>query len=317
MANVLKARAGQLQVAEPVLSSAFDIGMEPRGLVAEAMARIFLSTYRMTDASRALDRWMEADPNDARPYLWRNEIDERMGAEPPELIRNYRTALKLDPNLDKARLGLAEILLKFHRNDEAEVEFAAYIARNPESNAGHIGLGQIAVLRGDLTTATREFVDVLKRDPKNLSALQELALIEMRSNKAEAAAARLKKAIDIAPYDVGLHYDYARALKLSGNEAKAAEETATTNRLRKESEQITKMRNELVNRPDDDELKADVVGWLIEHGQEQEALKWSELILARKPTHSKTCAILTKYYERIGNAGLANYYRTFAGNGAK
>ena len=103
------------------------------------------------------------------------------------MIRNYRAALRLDPNLDRARLGLAEALLKAHLNDESEIEFATYLERNPDSVPGHVGVAQVAVLKGALSTAIREFEEVLKRDPRNLIALQELALIELRLNKASGA----------------------------------------------------------------------------------------------------------------------------------
>ena len=132
--------------------------------MAEAIARVYLSTYRFPEANRALDRWIPGDADDPRPYLWRNEIEERIGSEPAEIIRNYRTGLRLDPKLDKARLGLAEVLLKAHLNDESEIEFATYLERNPDSVPGHVGAGQIAVLKGAFNTAIREFEEVLKRD---------------------------------------------------------------------------------------------------------------------------------------------------------
>jgi predicted Zn-dependent protease len=310
MRAILQTRAGQFAAAEPVLRPEFVSGAEPRVAIAEAMARIYLSTYRLTEAGVALDRWIAAAPTDPRPHLWRNEIESRIGNDPAVTIRNYRTALQLDPNLDEARLGLAETLLKAHSNDESAIEFDTYLARNPDSVRGHVGAAQIAVLRGDLKTAAREFQAALKRDPNNPTALRELALIDLRGNRVPSAVALLKRAIDVSPFEVDLHYNYAHALKLTGDEIHAAEELATTDRLRKENDQITKLRDDLSAHPDDNTLRIKVAKWLLDHGHEAEALQWTDLILRGNPAHPETCKLLAVHYEKKGNFGLANYYRT-------
>ena len=291
---ISQARAGAFRAAEAVLKPVFESGEEPRVEVAEAIARVYLSTYRLTEADRALDRWIQAAPDDPRPYLWRNEIEERIGSGSAEIIRNYRIALRLDPNLDRARLGLAEVLLKAHLNDESEIVFATHLERNPDSVPGHVGAAQIAVLKGALSTAISEFEEVLRREPHNLIALQELALIELRLNKVAEACARLKGAIEVYPYDVGLHHNYARALSESGDDAGAARETATRERLIQENDQITRLRVDLSAHPNDDEARLKVARWLLDHGHEQEGLQWSDVILRGNPSHAKTCEMLAR-----------------------
>ena len=310
LAAILGVRGGQLQNAENVLRPALESNQEPRPEIAEAMTGIFLSSYRLKEADGAIDRWINAAPDDARPYVYRAQILQRMEAEPPEMIRNLRMALELDPTLDKPRLAVAELLLSTHVNDESEIEFEAYLARNPDSAQAHAGLGQIASLKGDLVKALSEFEEVLRLDPNNLIALQQLSLIDLRANNPESACTRLKKALESFPFDVNLHYNYATALRLMGNITQADQETAITNKLREELDAVTELREELLMHPDDYDRKADVMKWLIEHGQEKEGLKWSELILKKKPNHGKTCKILAQYYDRIGQSGLANYYRS-------
>src|SRR5207253_8513479 len=103
---------------------------EPRVEVAQELARVYLSTYQIDRAVAPLERWRELAPDDARPYLWRNEIESRKDTESSVLIQNYLEALKRDPNLDKARLGLAERLRKDHRLEEARREYATYLSRH-------------------------------------------------------------------------------------------------------------------------------------------------------------------------------------------
>lgn len=307
---VLQARAGQFDEAEPLLRRASERYAEPRPEIAEALARIYLATFRFADAARQLDRWAEAAPEDARPYLWRNEIEERNDINSPVVINNYRAALRRDPKLDASRLSLAKRLLDAHRIDEGEAEFATYLERNPKSVPGHVGAGQIALLKGDLQGAEAHFTEALEIDPKDPIALRELGSIELRKGRYDSACAHLKTAVEISPYDVEVRYSYAQALKAAGEDKRAQEETAATERLRKDQKRVTDLREALAKDPNNADLRSEVARWLIDHGHEKEGLEWTDLILRQKPGHKATCQFLSEFYTRKGNIGLANFYRS-------
>ena len=306
---ILLARAGKFAEAEPVLASAFRSGEEPRIEVAEGLSRVYLKTFRLAETIQVLEAWMKAAPEDPRPFLRRNEVDERANAEPAVLIRNYREALRRDSTLDEARLGLAEKLREASLFDEAEVEFAALLERDPRNLRGLVGAGRIALLKGDLQAATRHYEAALAVDPKEKTALRELGLIDLNSGRIPRACARLKVAAEVDPFDPEVHYSYARALKTAGDLPKAAEEAATTERLKDEQKRIIDLRQNLVQHPGDTELRREAAQWLIDHGHEKEGLEWTDLILRQKPGDPKTCRLLVDYYTSRGNLGLANYYR--------
>jgi Flp pilus assembly protein TadD len=306
---VLQARAGHFEPAESVLRQARDTAARPKPEIAEALARIYLGTFRLTEASRVLQWWAEVAPDDVRPYLWRNQIEERTSEDPASLLGNYREALRIDPDHDAARLGLADSLRKARRLDEADTEYATFLGRNPSSVAGHVGAGQVARLKGDLSAATRHFNEALAIDPKDPVALRELGLIDIRNGRYSQARDLLATAVQVAPDDTELRYNYALALKLAGEDAHAAEETLITDRLRAEQQRIAELRRALTQNPGDDDLRCEVARWLIEHGHEEEGLEWTELILRKKPGHPPTCRLLSEYYAKKGNLGLANYYQ--------
>ena len=307
---VLQTRALQFSESEPILRRAFEASAEPKPEIAESLARLYLATFRLPEASRALERWMEAAPQDARPYLLRNEIDERRGTQPISLVRNYREALRLDPTLDNARLGLAEILLKLRRVEESEIEYTAYLSRNPRSVAGNVGAGQIAVLKGDFQAADRYFAETLAADPKNAVALNQLGLSDLRSSRFTSARDRFKTAVDVEPFDPEVRYNYAKALKMSGEETLATEVIGISDRLRKDNDRIVDLRQALADHPNDADLRREAAKWLIEHGHEKEGLEWTELILRQSPGHPSTCQLLVDFHTKKGNFGLANYYKT-------
>jgi tetratricopeptide (TPR) repeat protein len=211
---VYQARSNRINEAEPILLAAFKEEREPRDLIAKELARIYLSTYRLAQAAEAIERWRTLDPEDPRPYLWSNEIASRSADSLPSvLIGNYREALARDPNLAEARLGLAEQLVKANRFDEAEQEYRAYLKRNPRDASALVGLAKIAFQYGDIEKTRKCFEAALEVDPRRADALKELAWIDLRFGRAKEACARLELLTQIEPYDPGIRYSYARALK--------------------------------------------------------------------------------------------------------
>ncbi len=51
---------------------------------------------------------------------------------------------------------------------------------------------------------------------------------------------------------------------------------------------------------------------MLEHGHVNEGLKWTTEILRSDPHHAQTHRVLADYYQKRGDAGLANYHRLMA-----
>lgn len=313
--GVMMARAGKFPEAEPLLRVAASRGLGPEPEVSEGLARVYLGTFQLAKASTAIDRWMKKSPEDARPYFWRNEIEERNRADDSIVIQNYRMALQRDPNLDEARLKLAHKLRDGQRNAEAAAEYDRYLKRNPKGVPALVGAGQTALQSGDLTGATRLYDEALALDPREPVALRELALIDLRAGRFERARDRLAIVVEIDGFDPEVRASYARALKMSGDDPKSMEQSEIVERLRREHRRIAEIRESLVTNPNDLELKSEAARWLLEHGHDQEGLEWTELILRERPGHRPTCQALAEYHEKQGNIGLANYYKTAARGG--
>ena len=145
---VIQARGNRFAEAEPALARAFRQKLEPQADVAQELARVYLSTYRLSQAVEPIERWRTLAPEDPRPYLWRNEIESRSDGLPAILIQNYRAALERDPNLDEARRKLAEQLAKESRFAEADQEYRTCLRHNPKDAAALVGLGRQRVPAG-------------------------------------------------------------------------------------------------------------------------------------------------------------------------
>jgi tetratricopeptide (TPR) repeat protein len=312
LAAIYHARADRFSQAEPVLERAFLEDLEPKEMVAKELARIYLTSYRLDRAAQAIERWRALAPGDPEPCLWSNEIASRTSAETAVLIQNFRAALDRDPNLDQARLGLAQELSKDRRFKEAEHEFLGYLRRNPKATAAFLGLGRNAFQQGNIEKANELFENAIAINPRDPEVLKELGQIDLRLGRVQEACKRLKLLSEIKPHDHEARYSYAQALKMAGDHLHSRTELEVAARLRKEHDQIVQLRYVVLKNPQDMEARFQIAKWMMEHGHEDEGLKWTKEILRANPRHAPTHSLLADYYEKHGEPGLANYYRLSA-----
>src|SRR5262249_50816010 len=267
------ARTNQTSQAEPLLRRAFDESRTVDPEVAEALARIYLGTFRLTAAGSILDRWIREAPGDARPYLLRTEIDSRREVMPEILIDGYRAALQRDAGLDRARLGLADQLRAAHRNAEASVEYAAYLARKPEDPIGYLGAGQNALELGNVAEAVRLLDRALALAPRDAVALAARATIELNQGRYEAALAYFDRAVESDPFDAANRYQRMLILLRLGKKAEADAELQVVERIRKEQAEFGRISRDLHRSPEDPSLRSAAARWLLDHGHEDEAVE--------------------------------------------
>jgi tetratricopeptide (TPR) repeat protein len=310
--GLLLARANQTVKAEPLLRQAFDSGTEPDPEVAEALVRIYLGAFRLAEAGAVLDHWLRAAPQDARPYLLRTEVDARTSVAPEVIMERYRAALRLDPTLDQARLGLADYLRVNRRYAEAAAEYAAYLARKPDDPLGCLGAGQSALELGDEAEAVRLLDRALTLAPQDSVVLAARAQIELRRGKPEAALGYYDRAVQCFPFDAGHRYQRMLILARLGKKTEAEAEHQAVEQLRKDEADFNRLQKRLLTSPQDSRLRFEAAQWLMAHGREQEAVEWANLVLASQPADPATHRLLAAYYRSKGEVGRANFHEAFA-----
>jgi tetratricopeptide (TPR) repeat protein len=303
------ARSGRYAEAEPILMQVIETSDRPDPEAADALARTFLESYKLKLAERVLIRWIRDAPRDARPYLYYTEIDRRSQAGPEAAILHFQAALERDPDLDKARIGLAEALLEVHRNPEAEREFSAYLARHPDDPAALVGAGLNALELSDFAAAARYLDRALEKSPKHLEALKGRATIELRRNNALGALDWFDRAAKVDPYDADVAYSRSRALQVLNRREEARAEQDRSNRLREDHARLLKIRDRINAEPRNNSLRCEVSRWMFEHGQPEQGIRWAETVLSNQSDHPEANQILADHYQKSGNAGLAAFYR--------
>jgi len=310
--GLLLARGNQLSEAEPLLRQALvgSHGFDPE--VGEALTRLYLKTFRLGEAATVLDRWLREVPDDARPYLLRTEIDTRSHADPELIIARYRGALERDPSLDQARLGLAEQLRQNHHQAEAAPEYAAYLARRPGDPLGYLGAGQNALDMGDEALATRLLDRALTLAPHDPEVLAARATLELHQGRLEAALGFFDQAVNSDPFDHWNRYQRMLILARLGRKVEANAERDAVERLKDEQTHFSQISRDLLRNPLDPQLRSETARWLMEHGHEDEAVEWANLVLRSDPSHPAMNRLLADYYRKKGQLGLANFHETHA-----
>jgi Flp pilus assembly protein TadD len=305
------ARVGRYAEAEPILARLYHPETKPDAAVAEALARVYMMTYRLRQAEGVIRQWIRAAPEDARPYLWLTEFDRRVEVDNTEALEeHYRAALARDPDLGQARLGLAETLRSVHRNAEAAREYQEYLARHPDDGAALAGAGRNALELEQQATAIELLDRALAVAPRDLSALKGRAAIDFARGDRAAALERLDRALQVDPFDTEALYSRSRVRSALGDEAGAKKDLEAFKRSKSDQAELLKIRGLIMLNPDSNELRAKIAAWMFAHGRDSDGLGWAKSVLASDPGDALTNGLLADYYSnRKHDPGLANFYR--------
>jgi tetratricopeptide (TPR) repeat protein len=305
-------RVGRHAEAEPILRGLYLKATTPDHEVIEALARSYLETFQLGAATKVIARWIQDRPGDAKAYLWKAELDSKTAEEASVLIDDYEKVVQRDPGSDKARLALAELYRKAHRLGEAQALYLALLEEGSKDAEVYLGLGQTTLELGDEAKAVEYLDRGLELAPGKMQPLIERAKIDLRHGKFAAALAFLDRAREIDATEIEVHYLRGLVLSRQGRQAEAREEQEIADRLRKDGEELKKLHQRLVGSPRDLKLQYEAAKWLFDHGHPEEGLRWAEKILKEKPGDGPTGVLLADYYQKKGNPGLANFYRSQA-----
>ncbi len=310
-------RIGRYGEAEPLLLNFYRPETEPDAAVDEALARIAMMTYRLRDAKQFIHQWIKDAPNDGRPFLWLVEYDRRMEVDNSEALEeHYREALKRDPDLDQARLGLAETLRKIHRLADAATEYDLYLARHPGDVDALAGAGRVALELADPAKAALLLDKAVALAPRNVEALKGKTNLELLRGQPQKALAHLNTVLDIDPYDTEAYYLRSRVRIQLGQNVAARQDLEAFKRYEADQTDLLKLRGILMAEPNNNDVRSKVAAWMFAHGREEDGLGWARAVLSSDPRHIATNSLLAAYYDRRGgNAGLANFYRLQASAG--
>ena len=165
------------------------VGQSPRS--ADAWGRLGMAFYIHDfpdEAKASLAVAEQLDPRNPRwPYFHGTLQAE---SDPDGAIQQLERAANLcGENPDAPRLQLAELLLAHGQVDKAAEQFQQVLRRDPQNARAHLGLGRLALLKGELTQS-QSHLDISVRDRRTQKATHLLLAQIQERNGNQAAAER-------------------------------------------------------------------------------------------------------------------------------
>ncbi|HEY0656942.1 MAG TPA: tetratricopeptide repeat protein [Pyrinomonadaceae bacterium] len=143
--------------------------------------------------------------------------------------KHFALAARLAPNAPETRNNYGAILVRLNRKTAAAAEFAASLKANPKQSSALVNLAQIRFAEGNLTAA-RELFEKAKAIAPDIEILRALAAISLANNEKSRAAAEFAEYITAqktqSPDKIKRDTAFAEALFASGlpNEARQESE---------------------------------------------------------------------------------------------
>jgi tetratricopeptide (TPR) repeat protein len=161
------------------------------------VARALWATEYYHDANDLLKVVTQGNSRNAEAFVaWGDLLAEKYNE--PEAIASYQDALKIDPNMPEAHIGLAKTL-----SDSEPEKAAAGLERamktNPNLMEGHLLIAEQDIDSEQYDKALEGIQEALKVNPKSTEALSLLASISFLRNKKDDFDKYVKQVLDTNP----------------------------------------------------------------------------------------------------------------------
>jgi tetratricopeptide (TPR) repeat protein len=193
VAGTFKARLSRTLAGRVLVYAAIVIGLLSLG------ARAILRNDVWSDPVALWSEAASLSPDDGLPRMLLAEEFQRRG-QYDQAVEEFRSAVRLRPKDSLAYMNLAVSLAALGRFDEATATLEQLRAADPQSTVISTGFGAVAMLSGRPDVARARFSESLQRDPRDMLALQWIALLEEEeAGNPEAALQRCEELQQVSP----------------------------------------------------------------------------------------------------------------------
>ena len=179
--------------AEPYLKTIADIA--PKGAGKLILADYYVALQRMADAHRVLEEVASTGEDNASAAKLKLASLGLIQGDTTTATRLVDEVLKKEPKNAEALSAKARLLLKANKVDEALTAVQAAVQANPQSSLAQYVLGLVRGARREDADAIAAFTQALKLNPRMATAEVQLAKIEYRNGRFDAAEKFAQEAI--------------------------------------------------------------------------------------------------------------------------
>lgn len=292
---------GVLDTKHPAAAEALELLVPP--LVAQ---------FRLHEAARFAQLWVEVAPDSARAWKYRADLHERLrnlnGA-----LDAYRRLVQLEPGTRAHRSAVVRLLLTTGQEpDEAARLAEGLLTEVPDDTPTIVQLAHCRSLQGRTEDAVALLEGPLRAVPPSAPALRLRGRIESNRGRDADALAFLRRAAAAEPGSQETLYAIFLCLQRIGtpDEVRAAE--GAWRDCEKDLRRVRELVQLVSQRPSDADLRFELGTLFVRNGQVPEGVRWLESALQVKPDHAPSHAALAAHYESLGRADLAAHHRARA-----
>jgi tetratricopeptide (TPR) repeat protein len=282
-------------------------------LILEALAKGYLRRARPRDAEKALNAWLERQPDNLQALLIRGQIHEQ-DLRHYDAIADYRRVLAVDPEIEEARLYFYESLMQLGLSEGALPQLEYLSQRHPNNLKVQVYLARSYDRMGRPDDAEQILAAVLARRPDYGPAFAERGKLALRAGRTIEAETWLRQAIDLEPGDGLAHYHLVLCLEMNAKSEEAQQARARLEQVEGDMRRILDIaREKMQQSPHDPDLHYELGAIALRHGLVESGLRWLHRALEVDPNHVLTHKALMEHYRSIGNFARAAEHRQKAG----
>ncbi|HVX12439.1 MAG TPA: tetratricopeptide repeat protein [Pirellulales bacterium] len=281
--------------------------------ILEAMANGYIAAMLLKQATFVLDEWVRWRPC-ARAHLLRADVAAFAGDEQGE-IECLRAAVRCEPSNFDAQRMLAHASISGHDIDTAESLFRSCLRQRPNDPDILLGLAECQERRGEEEEAKKQVALVLSSQPSNRQRSTALALLGQTALGAKdnpGAIEYFQQAVEADPSNMSAVYSLAQSLTRAGRNDEADRYRERWQRLKGLDQTLEELHSQLLQSPQDPDVRAQIGQALIEQGSTKLGVNWLLTALLYDPAHVFANRRLAEYYEREGQKELAATHRVVA-----
>jgi predicted Zn-dependent protease len=310
---LLRVQRGEMGAVEKDLAEYLAKDPPDAELILEVLAPAYLRDYRLREAEAALGRWLELNPDDARPWLTKAILAERR-KDTATALDSYLTVVRLQPDDPVARLNVVRLLAKANRWNDAQPHLEVLEDLRPGHPSVDLYRAMLAQARGDSARAQDLLDGLLAENPNNAAALFQRGKLELDADRPNQALPLLRRAAEKSPFDKEIHFALQRCLNRAGSPEEKRACQKKLDQIEKDQRLLADLIRKIANAPQDPELRREAGVICLRNDQVDEGRRWLIGALRISPGHAATHQILADHYQKTGELQLATAHRARAGS---
>jgi len=313
---LLKAQSGRIKESESELKELIQAseGDEAAEEIYEAMARGYLTSFHVADATQCLRFWIDFQPDNPLPHLWLADLYQRL-ENTQAAADGYQKVLEIKPNHLEARLKLAKALAEQLKLDEAADEFQKCIEQSADSGPAFLGLADCKRRQGETEAAKSLLYDALLCDltgDEQATALSALGQMALEDRDYAPAIGMLEQSIALSPAEPPSHLALAASLSAVGQKDRADAHRDQARQLAERHNRLVSVTRQSVMQPDNADLRCEAGLILMEQGFLAAGAQWLQTAVRIDPKHRSAHRGLASYYREIGDLERARQHESLA-----